>query len=86
MKVVMTRSRINKWQDSTEILQKEVLFAGSKQECQDWIENKKKDLAVIVPLVERGGYFLMDSYSLGIIVAIADGWHSELSTTYFIEE
>ena len=86
MKVVMTRSIINKWQDSTEILQEEVLFVGSKQECQDWIENKKKDLAVIVPLVERGGYFLMDSYSLGIIVAIADGWHSELSTTYFIEE
>ena len=86
MKVVMIRSRINIWQDSTEILQKEVLFVGSKQECQDWIENKKTDLSAIVPLVERGGYFLMDSYSSGIIVAIADGYHRELSTKYFIEE
>ena len=86
MKVVMVRSEINRRNDCVDILKEEILFTGSKQACQDWIEEKKKDLAVIVPLVERGGYFLMDSYSLGIIVAVADRYHHELSIKYFIEE
>ena len=86
MKVVMKRSKINRLRDCVEILKEEILFTGSKQDCQDWLEEKKRDLATIVPVVESGGYFIMDLYSSGIIAAVADRYHNELSIKYFIEE